>query len=132
MTLSVKKRGPYAILILTERYPSTCHTVLEAEQITPRPTNCEPAHPTLHSYIDRKQKNETSKAQEKRRPTWRQPKSKAYIDFEEEEEWEQARPTSPAAKRYDPRTIVSDFLRAIGEHPNQSPLNTHMEGSLYK
>lgn len=131
MMLSVKKRGPHAILILTERYPSNCQTVSSRTDFTtPHTLQASPPKPTL--YIDSEKKNETSKIQEKRRPTWRQPKSEAYIDLEEEEEWEQARPTSPAAQRYDPRTIVSDFLRAIGEHPTQSPLNAHMEGSLYK
>lgn len=30
--------------------------------------------------------------------------------------------------RYDPTTLASDFLRAIGEHPTLPALNAHMEG----
>lgn len=33
-----------------------------------------------------------------------------------------------APVNYDPRTIVSDLLRALGEHPTLPPLNAHMEG----
>lgn len=33
-----------------------------------------------------------------------------------------------APANYDPRTIATDFLRALGEHPTLSPLNAHMEG----
>lgn len=35
---------------------------------------------------------------------------------------------SPPATRYDPRTIASDFLRVLGEHPGLPPLNARMEG----
>ena len=33
-----------------------------------------------------------------------------------------------AVIRYDPRTIASDILRVLGEHPYLPPLNAHMEG----
>ena len=33
-----------------------------------------------------------------------------------------------AAANYNPRTIVSDILRVLGEHPTLPPLNAHMEG----
>ena len=56
------------------------------------------------------------------------PKSAAYIFSEGEEEGEEAGPASSAAKLYDPTTIASDILRAIGKHPYLPPLNAHMEG----
>ncbi|CAD6587470.1 MAG: hypothetical protein ASARMPREDX12_002855 [Alectoria sarmentosa] len=59
-------------------------------------------------------------------------KSAAYIDLEGEEEERVDGLASPPAKHYNPRTIASDFLRAIGEHPYLPPLNAHMEGVLTK
>ncbi len=49
--------------------------------------------------------------------------SGTYVDEEEEEQEE-----DQVSIRYDLRTIASDFLRAIGEHPTLPPLNAHMEG----
>ena len=60
------------------------------------------------------------------------PKSVAHIFSEGEEEGEEARLASPSAKLYDPTTIASDILRAIGKHPYLPPLNAHMEGILQR
>ncbi|CAF9913944.1 MAG: hypothetical protein ALECFALPRED_009189 [Alectoria fallacina] len=59
-------------------------------------------------------------------------KSAAYFDLEGEEEERVDGLASPPAKHYNPRTIASDFLRAIGEHPYLPPLNAHMEGIFTK
>lgn len=57
--------------------------------------------------------------------------SAAHIDVdgeeEEEEKEEDGGNKSPAAPRYDPRTIASDVLRLLGEHPTLPLLNAHME-----
>ena len=45
-----------------------------------------------------------------------------HASCKDEEELEEA------AANYDPRTIVSDILRVLGEHPTLPPLNAHMEG----
>ena len=61
-----------------------------------------------------------------------QVKPEAYIDLEGEEEAEAAEPMSPPARRYDPMTIASDFLRVVGQHPYLPPLSSHLEGSYTK
>ena len=76
-----------------------------------------------------REKKGTEKAQMKTKSTSRKPpKSAAYIFSDGEEEGEEAGPASPAAKRYNSRTIASDILRAIGQHPYLPPLNAHIEG----
>ena len=81
-------------------------------------------------YADLEEKEQTREVRKRNEQIWRQPKevkSAAYIDLEGEEEQGDG-PLSPLAKRYDSRTIASDFLRAIGEHPYMPPLNAHWDG----
>ena len=91
----------------------------------PRKLDASPPKPV--PYIDLEEREDIQGVRKKSEITRRQPKSEAYIDLEEEEERKEARPASPAAKRYDPRTIASDFLRVIGRHPTLPSLNAHME-----
>ena len=92
---------------------------------TPRGPKLSP--PKSKSYIDPEEK-ETTGSRRKKKHTARQPtKSKEYIDLEDEDEEEDQGSGSAPAIRYDPKTIVSDFLRAIGKHPHLPPLNAHME-----
>lgn len=58
-------------------------------------------------YIDLEKREDITRVRKKSKVLRRQPKSEAYIDLEEEEERKEAGPASPAAKRYDPRTIAS-------------------------
>ena len=105
--------------------------------------DCLPPHKSYISppksaiYNDLEEKEETKKARKKRNYSRRQPKeakSAAYIDLEGEEEEEKGGdgPASLPAKRYNPRTIASDFLRVIGAHPYLPPLNAHIENFLQK
>lgn len=45
-----------------------------------------------------------------------------------EHEWEKQEEEAEYPIQFNPSTIASDFLRAIGEHPTLPPLNAHMEG----
>ena len=95
------------------------------DHITPRRPKLSPFKST--SYIDLEEK-ETIGSQRKKKRTARQPpKWKEYIDLEDEDEEEDQGLSSASAVRYDPKTIVSDFLRVIGKHPYLPPLNAHME-----
>ena len=90
--------------------------------------------PKSASYIDLEEKEKNKKVRNNLKHPRDQPKSAAYIDSEEEEEEEKEEEkgedgrASPPAKRYESRTIGSDFLRVIGEHPYLPPLNAHVEG----
>ena len=95
------------------------------DHITPHP-----APPKSTSYIDFEEQELSTEIRKKKKHSRRQPpKSAAYIDLEEEEEEEgEHGRASPPVKRYDRRTIASDFLRVIGQHPYLPPLNAHVEG----
>ncbi|KAF6227596.1 hypothetical protein HO173_012125 [Letharia columbiana] len=54
--------------------------------------------------------------------------SAAYLDLEEGEQGVEQEAEAAVPIRYDPTTLASDFLRAIGEHPTLPALNAHMEG----
>ena len=86
--------------------------------------------PEFTPYIDLEEEEETMEIRKRSKHSRRQPpKSAAYVDLEEEEEEAGGYGTaSPPATRYDPRTIASDFLRVLGEHPALPPLNARMEG----
>lgn len=97
-----------------------------SDHTTTRNIYTSPAKPV--PSLSREEK-EIAKARKKADPTGRKPpKSAAYIFSDGEEEGQGAEVASPAAKRYDPRTIASDILRAIGHHPYLPPLNAHVEG----
>ena len=86
--------------------------------------------PKSTPYIDLEAEEETMEIRKRSKHRRRQPpKSAAYVDLETEEEEEgEYGLASPPATRYDPRTIASDFLRVIGEHPDLPPLNARMDG----
>ena len=92
---------------------------------TPRRPKLSP--PKSTSYIDLEEKETTGSRRKKKRTARQAPKSKEYIDLEDEDEEEDHGPVSVPATRYDPKTIASDFLRAIGKHPHLPPLNAHMK-----
>ena len=76
-----------------------------------------------------REEKETAEARKKTKSTGRKsPKSAAYIFSDGEEEGDDPKVASLAVERYDPRTIASDILRAIGHHPYLPPLNAHIEG----
>lgn len=93
---------------------------------TPRGPNLSP--PKSTSYIDLEEKETLGSGRKKKRTARQPPKSTEYIDLEDEDEEEDQGSGSAPAIRYDPKTIASDFLRAIGKHPHLPPLNAHMEG----
>lgn len=95
---------------------------------TPRRPKLSPPNST--SYIDPKEKETTGSRRNKKRTTPQPPKSKEYIDLEDEDEEENHGSVSVPATRYNLKTIASDFLRAIGKHPHLPPLNAHMEDFL--
>ena len=95
------------------------------DYITPREPNLSP--PKSTSYIDLEEKETTGSRRKKKNTPRQPPKSKEYIDLEDEDEEEDQVSGSTPATQYDPKTIASDFLRAIGEHPHLPPLNAHME-----
>ena len=83
--------------------------------------------PKSTPYINLEEKETTGSRRKKKRTARQPPKSKQYIDLEDEdEEGDQGSGSAPAI-RYDPKTIVSDFLRVIGKHPHLPLLNAHME-----
>ena len=95
------------------------------DHITPRGPKLSP--PKSTSYIDLEEKDTTGSRKKKKRTAPQPPKSRPYIDLEDEDEEEDQGLGSAPVIRYDPTTIVSDFLRAIGKHPYLPPLNAHME-----
>ncbi|KAM0801063.1 hypothetical protein BDR22DRAFT_848931 [Usnea florida] len=94
------------------------------DHITPRGPKSSP--PKSTSYIDLEEKETTGSRRKKKRTARLPPKSKEYIDLEDEDEGGEGSASVPAIS-YDPKTIASDFLRAIGKHPYLPPLNAHME-----
>ena len=95
------------------------------DYIMPRGPNLSP--PKSTSYIDLDETETIGSGRKKKRTARQPPKSKEYIDLEDEDEEEYQGSGSTPAIRYDPKTIASDFLRAIGKHPHLPPLNAHME-----
>lgn len=98
-----------------------------SDDTTPRKLYTSPPKPTPSFRLEEVEEKREVRKKEKN-PRRQPPKSAAYIDSDGEQEGKEAGAASPAAKRYDPRTIASDILRAIGEHPNLPPLNAHLEG----
>ena len=102
-----------------EEAETVCHTHTDGTASFHLPSCLTRRSVTTHKTYPRKKTNSS-----RRDP----PKLVAYIFSEGEEEGEEAGPASPSTKIYDPTTIASDFLRAIGKHPYLPPLNAHMQG----